>query len=222
MNRQIIPTKDGTFTIYLSDCNESYHSKHGALQEAHHVFIKNGLDNFSHYSNVNILEIGFGTGLNAMVTYFFKNKNQKIAYTAIEAFPVLENEWKQLNYFNFFENKETAKDFFYCLHTSKWQVQEKLFEDFYITKLKMYFEDIVFENTFDIIYFDAFGYRIQPELWSEEIFKIMYKALKPNGILVTYACRSIIILAMKNAGFITKKLPGAPGKREMLYAIKTE
>ncbi len=221
MNRQIVATKDGTYTIHLLNCNESYHSKHGALQEAHHVFIKNGLDNFFHNTSVNILEIGFGTGLNALVTYFYKNKNQKIFYTAIEAFPVLEEEWKKLNYFNFFDDKDLAKDIFYHLHTSNWQVKDKISEDFYITKLNMYFEDIKFENTYDIIYFDAFGYRVQPELWSEKIFKIMYKALKQNGILVTYACRSVIILAMKNARFTTKKLPGAPGKREMLCAIKT-
>lgn len=219
MKREIIQTQDGSTTIHLPEWNESYHSKHGAIQEAYHVFIKNGLFLFEE-KTISILEIGFGTGLNAFITYLEsqKNTNQTIDYVGIEAYPVALDEAFQMNYANEINGNESA--FFERLHQTSWEEKHAVSTSFSLTKRKQFFQDINDYNAFDLIYFDAFGFRVQPELWSEAIFASMYNALKTNGVLVTYACRTSIKNAMISAGFSVEKLPGAPGKREMLRAIK--
>jgi len=219
LKREIIQTQDGSTTIHLPEWNESYHSKHGAIQEAYHVFIKNGLFLFEE-KTISILEIGFGTGLNAFITYLEsqKNTNQTIDYVGIEAYPVALDEAFQMNYANEINGNESA--FFERLHQTSWEEKHAVSTSFSLTKRKQFFQDINDYNAFDLIYFDAFGFRVQPELWSEAIFASMYNALKTNGVLVTYACRTSIKNAMISAGFSVEKLPGAPGKREMLRAIK--
>ncbi|WP_264521226.1 tRNA (5-methylaminomethyl-2-thiouridine)(34)-methyltransferase MnmD [Flavobacterium sp. N1994] len=218
MKREIIQTNDGSTTIHLPEWNESYHSKHGAIQEAYHVFIKNGLSLFEG-KPVAILEIGFGTGLNAFITFVEAQKNnQTIDYVGVEAYPVSLEEANQMNYA--IEIDENQSAIFQQLHQVSWEEKNALSNIFTLTKRKQFFQDIKDEATFDLIYFDAFGFRVQPELWSEAIFAAMFKALKPNGVLVTYACRTSIKNAMVSAGFSVKKLPGAPGKREMLRATK--
>lgn len=219
MKREIIQTSDGSTSILLPDWNETYHSKFGAIQEAKHVFIKNGLSLFQGQS-VSILEIGFGTGLNTFITYLeAKNLEQKIDYTGVEAYPVSEEDASKMNYVSELD-AENEKDIFLKMHESEWNVQHNLDTDFSLTKLNMKFQEIIDEEKYDLIYFDAFGFRVQPELWSLEIFQIMFKALKKNGILVTYACRSSIKNAMLESGFEVEKLAGPPGKREMLRARK--
>ncbi|WP_396147018.1 tRNA (5-methylaminomethyl-2-thiouridine)(34)-methyltransferase MnmD [Flavobacterium sp.] len=219
MKREILTTNDGSTTIHLPDWDESYHSKHGAIQEAYHVFIKSGLSLFDRKS-VSILEIGFGTGLNAFITYLEAKKvNQTIDYVGVEAYPVQVEEALQMNYVSEL-NASNEKDVFDKMHQISWEEKYTISSNFSLTKRKQFFQDITDENAFDLIYFDAFGFRVQPELWSLEIFKKMYLALKPNGVLVTYACRSSIKNAMLECGFKVEKLPGAPGKREMLRAIK--
>jgi tRNA U34 5-methylaminomethyl-2-thiouridine-forming methyltransferase MnmC len=218
LKREIIQTNDGSTTIHLPDWNESYHSKHGAIQEAYHVFLKNGLSLFDGRP-IAILEIGFGTGLNAFITFVEAKKiNQTIDYVAVEAYPVALEEANQMNYATEIDGNQSA--IFQQLHEVSWEEKTPLSDRFTLTKRKQFFQDIKDEATFDLIYFDAFGFRVQPELWSEEIFAAMFKALKPNGVLVTYACRTSIKNAMVSAGFSVKKLPGAPGKREMLRATK--
>lgn len=219
MKREIQVTGDGSTSIFIPELNEGYHSRHGAIQEAYHVFIKNGLE-LCTKNEISILEIGFGTGLNAFITYIEAQKsNQKINYVGIEAYPVENEHLLQMNYvqqLNALEN-ETI---FNQMHAANWETQIVLSNHFTITKRNQFFHDIKDQETFDLIYFDAFGYTVQPELWSEEMFKIMYKALKSKGVLVTYACRTSIKNAMLAAGFTIQKLPGAPGKREMLRATK--
>jgi tRNA U34 5-methylaminomethyl-2-thiouridine-forming methyltransferase MnmC len=218
LKREIIQTNDGSTTIHLPEWNESYHSKHGAIQEAYHVFIKNGLSLFE-AKPICILEIGFGTGLNSFITLVEAKKgNQKIDYVGVEAYPVTLEEAMQMNYAASIDKREMSM--FNKMHEVSWEEKHQLSKDFSLTKRKQFFQDIKDEDAFDLIYFDAFGYRVQPELWSEEIFAAMFKALKPNGVLVTYACRTLIKNAMLSAGFSVKKLPGAPGKREMLRANK--
>lgn len=218
MKREIIQTKDGSTTIHLPEWDESYHSKHGAIQEAYHVFIKNGLALFKE-KPISILEIGFGTGLNSFITFLqAKKDNQQIDYVGVEAYPVTAVEAMQMNYPKEIDVSEI--DLFRQMHEIEWESKQQLSANFSLTKRKQFFQDINDENAFDLIYFDAFGFRVQPELWSESIFSAMYKALKPNGVLVTYACRTSIKNAMLSAGFSVKKLPGAPGKREMLRAHK--
>ncbi|RKS25078.1 tRNA U34 5-methylaminomethyl-2-thiouridine-forming methyltransferase MnmC [Flavobacterium endophyticum] len=219
MKREIIQTSDGSTSILLPEWNETYHSKFGAIQEAKHVFIKNGLSLFKGQS-VSILEIGFGTGLNAFITYLeAKDLEQKIEYTGIEAYPVSEEDASKMNYVSELD-AEKDKAVFLKMHQSEWNEKVFLAPNFLLEKQNIKFQEIADENKYDLIYFDAFGYRVQPELWSLEIFQIMFKALKIEGILVTYACRSSIKKAMVEAGFAVEKLAGPPGKREMLRARK--
>lgn len=218
MNRKIITTEDGSVTIHIEDLDESYHSKHGAIQEAYHVFIKSGLDLFS--NEVAILEIGFGTGLNTFITYLeHVKRGLKVKYVGVEAYPILKEEVAQLNYVEQLQALEYY-EVFKTMHQMPWEENKQLDETFEFTKRQQFFQDINDETTFNLIYFDAFGFTVQPELWSEAIFEKMYKALLPKGVLVTYACRTSIKNAMLKAGFKIEKLPGAPGKREMLRATK--
>ena len=219
MKREIIQTKDGSTSILLPDWNETYHSKFGAIQEAKHVFIKNGLSLFEGKS-VSILEIGFGTGLNAFITYLEANNlNQTIDYTGVEAYPVSEEDALKMNYVSELE-ANSSEEIFLKMHQASWNEKVNLDADFALEKQNKKFQEINEEEKYDLIYFDAFGFRVQPELWSLEIFQIMFKALKPNGILVTYACRSSIKNAMAASGFEVEKLSGPPGKRQMLRARK--
>ena len=219
MKREIIKTSDGSVTIYLPEMNETYHSKFGAIQEAYHVFIKNGLALFGG-GPVSVLEIGFGTGLNAFITFLeSQKKGQAVNYTGVEAYPVAQEEAASLNYVEEL-NVLKFKDIFTGMHTQSWEQAVPLSDNFTLTKRNQHFEDIDDKEKYNLIYFDAFGYHAQPDLWSVAIFNKMFNALKPGGVLVTYACRTIIRKAMQEAGFQTKKLPGPPGKREMLYAIK--
>lgn len=219
MKRNIIQTRDGSTTIHIEDWDECYHSRFGAIQEALHVFIKNGLSLFENDS-VTILEIGFGTGLNAFITFLESQKrNQIIDYVGVEAYPVTAGEAALMNYVEEL-NAENERPVFEKMHGSNWEEKISFSNEFTLTKRKQFFTDIDDIEKFDLIYFDAFGFDVQPELWSAEIFKIMYNALKPKGVLVTYAARSIIKKNMIEAGFTVEKLPGAPGKREMFRARK--
>ena len=219
MKREIIITDDGSTTIRIPDWDENYHSTHGAIQEAKHVFIKNGLDLFQNQDSISILEIGFGTGLNAFITFLETINKEKVNYVGVEAYPISQEEIAQMNYVKELE-AEKYQEVFDMMHSCVWENQQTITENFLLTKRKQFFQDIEDKNQFDLIYFDAFGFPLQPELWSEVIFKKMYDALLPKGTLVTYACRSSIKNAMLSVGFSIEKLPGAPGKREMLRATK--
>lgn len=220
MKREIITTDDGSVTFYLPDMNENYHSRFGAIQEAYHVFIQNGLA-LTKGQSIAVLEIGFGTGLNCFITYFESLKTgQEIDYTGVEAYPIAADEAAQLNYVSQL-GADDKQEVFDKMHTMAWGEKIQLDQKFTLTKRQQFFQDIDDVNLYDLIYFDAFGYPSQPELWSEEIFAKMYAALKSEGILVTYACRTVIKKAMISAGFSVKKVPGPPGKREMLVAFKS-
>jgi tRNA U34 5-methylaminomethyl-2-thiouridine-forming methyltransferase MnmC len=218
VRREVICTKDGSTTIRIADWDECYHSKHGAIQEAYHVFIKNGLSLFD-AKPVSVLEIGFGTGLNAFITFLESKNYGPIDYTGVEAFPVSAEETGAMNYVSELhaENFQAVFDF---MHQSVWEVKVPIAENFGLTKRKIFFDEIDDTNQFDLIYFDAFGFAVQPELWSAEIFRRMFAALKIGGILVTYAARGIIKRNLQEAGFRVEKLAGPPGKREMMRAFK--
>ena len=220
MKRIIIKTDDGSSSIYLPDLDEHYHSIHGAIIEAFHVFIKNGLDLFEKGSKIDILEIGFGTGLNCFITFLESQKrNLKINYTGIEAFPLKEEEISQLNYVEELDAVDYKK-IFAKIHQIEWGKQTKINKDFDLLKKEIFFKEVNDENQFDLIFYDAFGARVQPDLWTEEIFKKMFSALKNNGILVTYSAKGSVRRAMQSVGFLVERLPGPPGKREMLRAKK--
>ena len=218
MKRQIIQTQDGSTTIYLPEWEESYHSKHGAVQEAYHVFIKNGFSLFQG-KPIAILEIGFGTGLNAYITCLEVDQaKQVVHYVGVEAYPVAIDEAMKMNYASAIYSE--SEPLFKQLHQAAWEKPTEITPCFTIAKRQQFFQDIQDVGLYDLVYFDAFGFRVQPELWTEEVFATMYKAMKPGGVLVTYACRSVIKNAMLAVGFKVEKLPGAPGKREMLRAFK--
>lgn len=219
MKREIITTADGSTTIHLPDWDEQYHSKHGAIQEAYHVFVKHGLDLFTE-EKIHLLEIGFGTGLNALITFLESEKReQNVHYVGVEAYPVAMSEISKLNYIEALKAHEHAA-VFEQLHVQSWDEPHQVTPTFSLEKRQQFFDQISDENLFDLVYFDAFGARVQPELWTEDIFALMYKALKIKGVLVTYSAKGSVRRAMQSVGFTVERLPGPPGKREMLRAVK--
>ncbi|MFG6687137.1 tRNA (5-methylaminomethyl-2-thiouridine)(34)-methyltransferase MnmD [Mariniflexile sp. HNIBRBA6329] len=240
MEREVVITGDGSTTIHLPQWDEQYHSKHGAIQEAYHVFIKHGLNYFCFKKEISIdvtssaveksqkvwnepisiLEIGFGTGLNAFITLLEAEKLKvKIEYVGVEGYPVGMNEIEQLNYPNQLE-ANGKEPLFKTMHEISWEIPHAISNNFSLTKQNRFFSEIEETNSYNLIYFDAFGARVQPELWTETIFKKMFDALKENGALVTYAAKGSVRRAMQAVGFLVEKLPGPPGKREMLRGTK--
>lgn len=234
LQRKVITTADGSKTIHLVEWDEHYHSIHGAIQEANHVYIKHGLLffvkghtqyklNFEYLKQtdktLSILEIGYGTGLNAFITLIEAQQlNVQIDYVGVEAFPISMDELKALNYaeqLNFGFNDEFKK-----MHQISWEAKQSITPYFSLTKQKKTFDSIEDMDLYDLIYFDAFSARVQPELWTETIFKKMFDSLKSNGVMVTYAAKGSVRRAMQAVGFSVEKLPGPPGKREMLRALK--
>lgn len=220
MRREIIETEDGSKTIHLPELNESYHSIHGAVQEAKHVFLKSGWDQLA-ISEYKILEIGFGTGLNAILTLIKGMKeDKKVHYTGLEAFPITPEEVKALNY-AILPVIQSVKSEYEQLHESQWGKEININSEFILLKKEQKIEEFFpKENSYNLIYFDAFAPRVQPEMWTSEVFQKMYAALSKNGILVTYCAKGEVRRNMKHTGFEVERIPGPPGKREMLRAIK--
>jgi len=166
---------------------------------------------------ISILEIGFGTGLNCFITLLEARKD--IDYVGVEAYPVAKEEVEKLNYVAELEAEE-KQELFNKIHEVSWEAKHAITNNFSLTKRKQFFSEITDENQFDLIYFDAFGARVQPDLWTEDIFRIMFAALKTEGVLVTYSAKGSVRRAMQAVGFEVERLPGPPGKREMLRATK--
>jgi tRNA U34 5-methylaminomethyl-2-thiouridine-forming methyltransferase MnmC len=222
LKREFLITGDGSVTIHLPEWNEQYHSKHGAIAEADHVFITSGLHHLLSKRSpkeISILEIGFGTGLNAYLTLLDPaTKNINIGYTGVEAFPVQPAEIEHLNYAELVKGSE---ELFVALHSAPWNERVSVTGYFQLLKQKKQFSEVTDKNAYGLIYFDAFGPRVQPELWTVEIFKAMFQALEEGGILVTYSAKGSVRRDMERVGFTVERLPGPPGKREMLRATKT-
>ncbi len=222
----MITTADGSKTIQIEDWNEQYHSIHGAIQEANHVFINHGLlfqiNRFVReplLKELHILEMGFGTGLNTLLTLIKgRELGVDLRYTGIEAYPVASSELESLNYVDLID--EATEEDFKALHGSVWEEQISISPNFSLLKQQTFFQEVSNSNEFDLIYYDAFGARVQPDLWTEEIFEKMYAALKAKGALVTYSAKGSVRRALKAVGFEVERLPGPPGKREMLRARK--
>lgn len=220
-NKELFTTADGSKTFYLPELNEYYHSHHGAIQEARHVFLKNGLFEKTAQKKISILEVGFGTGLNAFLTAVEAiNRKLEISYTGLEAFPLTPQEAQEMAYTSN-PDLELFDDLFSEIHATNWGEFAAVNANFTLKKRKETLQQAGFENeSFDLVYFDAFGPRVQPEMWTEDLFEKIYSALKPGGILVTYCAKGQVKRDLKAAGFEVENLPGPPGKREMIRAKK--
>ena len=218
---EIILTEDRSHTLRNTELQETYHSIHGAVQESLHVFIKNGFDYFldSGKTEISILEVGFGTGLNALLTlHQCKETSTKVLYTALESFPLPESIWSKLNYTSP-ENDKLFKQ----LHQGDWNTPFQVVPDFELHKINSSVQEVVMQNeNFDIIYFDAFAPDKQPEMWEPFILNKMSASLKPGGIFVTYCAKGQVKRDLKSIGLRVESLQGPPGKREMIRAIKAE
>lgn len=218
MKREFIRTEDGSVSLFLAEWNEHYHSIHGAIQEAVHIFIRAGIE-YMTKSSLSILEAGFGTGLNAWLSLIWASEHQiPINYHTLEKYPLLPGEVEKLNYCDLtsFEHPEL----FQQLHTSPWNTPLQLTPFFRFTKHPIDFRDISFPPQFDIVFFDAFNPDVQPHLWTKDVFAKFHHALNPEGILVTYCVKGTVKQALRQVGFEVKRLPGPPGKREMLRALR--
>lgn len=225
MQRKIIITEDGSHSVSIPEMNVTYHSVHGAVQESMHVFIEAGLlfgsERFHRSEPFSILEIGFGTGLNALLTFIEiqKEKELNIHYTAIELFPLQIEEYSQLNYCEAL-NETNLQEYFNTMHEGEWGTDIRISEQFILSKVNQSLPDFKPDRLFDVVYFDAFAPAVQPELWTKEVFELLYNNMSPQSILVTYCCKGDVRRAMIAAGFSVEKIPGPPHKREMLRAIK--
>jgi len=221
MEKVFMITEDGSQTIYLPEMDEHYHSVHGAIQESLHIYIEQGLLQTTK-KELSVLEIGFGTGLNAYLTYCFaKNKNISIDYTSLEKYPLNQQEYSKLNYPDsiFAENKII----FNQLHQSEWNKMIQISEGFNLEKchadlLNFQFNEI---PQFDLVYYDAFGPGKQPEMWTENILHKVAASIKPGGILVTYCAKGTVRRAFSAAGLTMERIPGPKGKKEILRGKKT-
>lgn len=221
MTNQLVITDDGSHSVISEEFNEQYHSRHGAIQESKHVFINAGLlQKINLQKEIFILEIGFGTGLNALLSCIeSENHQQKISYTAIEKFPLKKEVFIKFNFCDFLENKNSINYFDKILNCN-WNISEIISPFFTLKKVLQNIEDCDFPKKFDVIYFDAFAPTAQPELWTEVIFESMYNALKKDGVLVTYCAKGEVKRTLKKTGFKVESLPGPAGKREMTRAVK--
>jgi tRNA U34 5-methylaminomethyl-2-thiouridine-forming methyltransferase MnmC len=210
--REVIITGDGSFTLHVSEVDETYHSRHGAMQESMHVFIENGL-RVCTQPKVKILEIGLGTGLNAMLT--FLHSQSDIEYTALEPFPLHEDIISQIRH-----QWIDHQGFFDLIHQENTLDALELSSSFRFSRTELLFQDWQPNSSYDIIYFDAFGPRVEPSLWTLEIMKKCYEVLSPGGIWVSYCAKGEVRRNLHAAGFEVERLQGPPGKREMLRAKK--
>jgi len=218
---KIITTEDGSHTLFNEELNEHYHSTHGAINESNHVFIEAGFKAQKPKHSYNILEIGYGTGLNALLTLReVINTCVKINYVGIEAYPVVNTVYKELNYVDLIGDKSLEK-YFNDMNESSWNYPQYITDNFIINKIDEKFEDIALnDDSFDLVYFDAFSPEVQAELWMPAIFEKIYKAMKFDGILTTYCAKGEVKRTLKAAGFELENLPGPIGKREITRCRK--
>jgi tRNA U34 5-methylaminomethyl-2-thiouridine-forming methyltransferase MnmC len=228
MQRHIILTKDGSHTVAVPAIDATYHSVHGAVQESVHIFIEAGLKSirpFETAGRVRIFEMGFGTGLNALLTFIEAGKMQyPVHYTALELFPLEKEEAALLNYCDQL-GRNDLQPVFEQLHACEWEKEITITNYFTLQKrqtdlLNLVYRQALKPEPFHLIYFDAFAPAAQPELWTKDVFEKLYTAVLPGGILVTYCSKSDVRRAMQAAGFSIEKIPGPPGKREILRATK--
>jgi len=218
MKRELRLTADGSPTLYVPELDETYHSMHGSVQEARHVFIENGLRFVATESKqVNILEVGFGTGLNALLTAQYATENAiRVNYVGLEAYPVEEAIWKEINY----HTDAEARSLYTKIMAHPFGETISIDLNYSLSKEAKLIQDWVANETFDLIYYDAFGPRAQAEMWELPIFEKLYSLLNVGGALVTYCAQGQFKRHLKSLGMRVESLPGPPGKREMTRGTK--
>lgn len=215
---QIIETSDGSHTIFVPELNEHYHSIHGAVQESSFIFINNGFD-FCKADPLNIFEVGFGTGLNALLTAIKSiDGKREVNYTSIEKYPVSQKIISSLNYPLFAGND--GKDIYESIHSSPWDIKVNICKNFNLTKIKGDLTATPLTGRYDLIYFDAFGPDKQPEMWTKDMFVGIASITVKNGVFVTYSAKGEVQRNLKACGFVVNLLPGPPGKRQIIRGIK--
>jgi tRNA U34 5-methylaminomethyl-2-thiouridine-forming methyltransferase MnmC len=217
MNAELILTEDGSHTLFVPEIDECYHSSHGAIQESRHIFIEAGLKQCSK-TDIRILEVGFGTGLNALLAFAEAEKTGKrIHYTTLEKFPILPEKALLLNFPELIDKNSRA--FFEKMHLSEWNEPQTISSFFILEKLKTDFTTYNHTSQYDVIFFDAFSPEKQPEMWTQEQFEKIVARCNPGAILTTYCAKGVVRRALQSAGFTVERLPGPPGKREILRGI---
>lgn len=222
-DKELLITEDGSHTIYIPELDETYHSTHGAIGESNHVFIKNGL----HFlfarggsKNIKLFEVGFGTGLNALLSAVYAAEHHiHLRYESIEAFPLNSFETQQLNYGGLIENP-ISKKVFKGIHESTWNQWVDVSTNFHLKKVKNTIRDYTAQESFDICFFDAFAPSKQAEMWGLPVLQKVFDLLVPQGIFVTYCAKGQLKRDLKSIGFVVETLLGPPGKFEMVRAIK--
>lgn len=217
---QILTTADGSNTLYLPDLDEQYHSLNGAFTESMHVYIQNGY-NFHDSTNPVVFEVGFGTGLNCLLTALQSEKLQRpTLYISAEKFPVKREIWEQLNFGK--RISEEAAQLFNQIHESNWEQKVQISPYFTLQKLKIDMHDLDTSKIekCDVVYFDAFGPGKQPDMWTPEVFSQISNLCNPKAVFVTYSAKGQVRRDLQSTGFAMKRVPGPPGKNEMLQGIK--
>lgn len=222
-NRRLIQTADGSYTLYLPEMNEHYHSIHGALHESMHVFIREGLDKVIQpgATKINILEVGLGTGLNALLTLMRSAETGcSVNYLALEPYPLNREEVAALNYIDL-AGEEMPEKAFRQMHELPFFEKERIITGFEFEKWhhKVHEASLPAES-FDLVYFDAFGPQVQPELWTEKVFAGLFASMKPGGVIATYSAKGSVKRTLKACGFLLEHPPGPKGKREMTRGVK--
>ncbi len=217
---RLIDTDDGSKSLFVEGMNETYHSRHGAVQESEFVFIRNGLQVLlPQLPMIQVLEVGFGTGLNAWLTLQKKQTTTvAIHYTALETNPLPESIYSQLNYDSFQASEKQSA--FMDIHKSPWNTSVEVSSGFVLQKINCPIQEFTPDGMYHLVYYDAFGPLAQPDMWNISIFKRIYDAMHAGGILVTYCAKGQVRRDLQHVGFTVERLPGPPGKREMLRASK--
>lgn len=218
ISTEVITTGDGSVSLYRADIDETYHSRHGAVQESLHVFIDAGLKQLGHLGEINVLEVGLGTALNALLTLVFAEENKiPIRYTSLETFPLPQEVWSKVSY----AQNELQSAWYKALHEAPWNERVEITPYFSIRKMEAAAESVSLQaDEFDLMYYDAFGPRAQAEMWRVELFSHLSNFMKPNSVWVTYCAKGQVRRDLEACGWKMERIPGPPGKREMLRGIK--
>lgn len=217
---EIITTADGSHTLRNTQLNETYHSVHGAVQESMHVFIKNGLTHYCQQrrpEKISILEVGFGTGLNVLLTLQYAIGNRaNVAYTALEPYPLPEAIWSMLNYGD--PGKGMAQ--MEAIHKAHWGREVTIASGFSFLKLRTPLQEAQLNDLYDVVYFDAFAPSVQPELWDYASLEKVASVLNRKGVFVTYSAKGQLKRDLRSLGLEVETLAGPPGKKEMVRASR--